>query len=170
MKLKYTDINKFTISRKDIELPYTPGLAIMVTTPSKKFLIHTKPAYYCKYNLWRADSDFVVINFNQLRTLITKSYVLHLLEHWQELDNSIIELVPTTQVKYFNSFIHDTYDNFDYHPLRKYDLTSDMPSTPKHLRGGRADVVRPRSEKQSRNALCRCGSGCKYKHCCYLKS
>jgi len=170
MKLKYTDINKFTISRKDIELPYTPGLAVIITTSSERFLMHTKPAYYCKYNLWRADSDFVVINCNQLRTLITESWVLHLLKHWQELDDSIIQLLPSNNLKNPNSFINDKYANFDYHPLIKYDLGNDMPSTPKHLRGGRADVVRPRSEKQSRNAMCRCGSGRKYKHCCYLKS
>ena len=170
MRLKYTDINKFTISRKDIELPYTPGSAVILTTPSEKFLIHTKPAYYCKYNLWRTDSDFVVINFNQLRTLITESYVLHLLEHWQELDDSIIQLLPSNNLKYSNPFIDDKYDNFDYLLPKNYKLKNAMPSTPKHLRGGRADVVRPRSEKQSRNAMCRCGSGRKYKHCCYPKS
>lgn len=42
------------------------------------------------------------------------------------------------------------------------------PSTPKKFRGGRNIV--PGSEKQQgRNTPCACGSGKKYKKCCYLK-
>lgn len=194
MKLRYTDVTEFTISRKDIELPYTPGLAYQFATQEYLFVLHTKPAYYCKYNVWRAGSDFIVINCNQLNPLFTQANILEAiydrLTH-KPNGNFLIELVDK-QIEFANqnilmtkgfgdfdssskhrehiSNITDKYDNFDYHPLKNYYLGSDMPSTPKHLRGGRADVVRPRSEKQSRNAMCRCGSGRKYKHCCYLKS
>lgn len=193
MKLRYTDVTEFTISRKDIELPYTPGLAYQFATQEYLFVLHTKPAYYCKYNVWRAGSDFIVINSNQLNPLFTQSNIIEAiydrLTH-KPNGNFLIELVdkqiefanqnilmtkglndftPTRINPTHNYFAEDKYDNFDY-PLKNYNSRNNMPSTPKHLRGGRADVVRPRSEKQSRNTMCRCGSGRKYKHCCYLKS
>ena len=177
MKAKYINCNELTISRKDIELPYTPGLAYQFTTHDYVFLIHTKPAYYCKYNLWRADSDFIVINCNQLNALFTPlniyEAVYDKLTHKQN-NNFLIQLIDK-QIEFANKMVECINHKYDYR-LSPYHLTESqylidsLDQTPKRFRDGVAAEVRPRSEKQYRNALCRCGSGRKYKHCCYLKS
>ena len=172
MRTKYINCDELTISRKDIELPYTPGFAYQFTTQDYVFIIHTKPAYYCKYNLWRAGSDFIVINCNQLNALFTQSNIFNAIQYrllGKTDDRFLIQLIDK-QIEFANKTTNPEYDYFDSSPLLRQIIDSEpMNKTPKRFRDGVAAEVRPRSEKQYRNALCRCGSGRKYKHCCYFK-